>query len=85
MFVDDGTITRECLVERDAVLRQSHSRPASRRLRSSIGTRLIASPFTSSRSNAQRTARASVAWPRIRFEHCQAVVVADDGLAVDHA
>jgi hypothetical protein len=26
-----------------------------------------------------------VAWPRIRFEHCQAVVVADDGLAVDHA
>ena len=57
--------------------------PASRPLRSSIGSRRISSPFTSSRSNAQRIARVA-AVTSDEIEHRKGVVVADDGRAIDH-
>ena len=55
------------------------------RLRCSIGTRRKSSPSSSSRSNAHRIALAWSRCRRISSKIGEAVVVADDGLAVDQA
>ena len=55
MLVDDRTLAAKGLIDGDAVVREPQQ-PASRRLRSSTGSRRMSSPFTSRRSNAQSIA-----------------------------